>query len=207
MGLQVTDKLLREVLPTCRKAGIRVLWLGWGLTDSDIEELPPADVKGYDEDINFDDPAKRRLGPGQDLGRVKLEDGTEIGAGRVMMRDQWNTEFYTPLMEKEKSGDMHVYKDRLSGFWGGTEVEEALREKGIRTLLFSGANTDQCVAASLVDAFNKGWDCLLLSDACATWSPEFAKRSVEYNCEIGWGFVLRCKDLAEGVESMRESGQ
>ena len=107
-----------------------------------------------------------------------------------------------PLKEKE-AGDMHVYKNRISGFWGGTKVEETLREKGIRTLLFSGANTDQCVAASLVDAFNKGWDCLLLSDACGTWSPEFAKRCVEYNCEIGWGFVLSCKDLVEGVENMR----
>ena len=82
-----------------------------------------------------------------------------------MMREQWNIEFYTSLKKKKEFGDMHVYKNRISGFWGGTKVEEALREKRIRTLLFSSANTDQCVVTSLVDAFNKGWDCLLLSDA------------------------------------------
>ncbi|EXA41533.1 hypothetical protein FOQG_10129 [Fusarium oxysporum f. sp. raphani 54005] len=39
----------------------------------------------------------------------------------------------------------------------------------------------------------------MLSDACATTSPEFAKKCTEYKCEGGWGFVLSCKDLADGV--------
>lgn len=148
-------------------------------------------------------PRKERSAPGPGSGERGARKWDRDR--RVMMREQWNAEFYTPLKEKEEPEDMYVYKNRISGFWGGPKVEETLREKVIRTLLFSGANTDQWVAASLVEAFNKGWDCLLLSDACETWSPEFAKRCIKYNCEIGWGFILSCKDLVEGVENMQES--
>lgn len=69
-------------------------------------------------------------------------------------------------------------------------------------MLFAGENTDQCVAATIQDACTKGWDCLMLSDACATTSPDFAKKCIEYNCEGGWGFVLSCKDWADGVDAI-----
>jgi nicotinamidase-related amidase len=97
---------------------------------------------------------------------------------------------------------MFVSKNRLSGFWGGTNIEDVLSKRGITTLIFSGANTDQCVGGSLQDAMTKGYDCLLLHDAIATTSPDFARQCIEYNTEMGWGFVLTCKQLAEGVEDM-----
>ena len=75
------------------------------------------------------------------------------------------------------------------------------RLRGIRTLLFAGENTDQCVAASMQDAYTKGWDTLMLSDACGTNSPAFATKCVEFNCENGWGFVLTCQQLADGVDN------
>ena len=96
---------------------------------------------------------------------------------------------------------MHVYKNRLSGFWGGTEVEDVLHARGIRTLIFSGCNVNQCVAASLMDAVWKGFDCLLLSDGRSTTDPEFGRTAVEYNMG-GWGFMLDCQDLVDGVSRM-----
>jgi nicotinamidase-related amidase len=52
------------------------------------------------------------------------------------------------------------------------------------------------------DAYQKGWDVLLLSDGAATNSPEFATQMVHFNCENGWGFVLTCEQLADGVRGM-----
>ena len=49
----------------------------------------------------------------------------------------------------------------------------------------------------------QGWDCLLLSDGCATTSPTFTKQCIEFNSEQGWGFVLSCEDLAKGVDGMQ----
>ena len=205
VGLGIVDKLLRTAIPACRKADIPILWLGWGLTEQDIEEMPPSIVRGFEFglDKNFEDGPKD-LGPlGADMGQLKGEDGKMIDAGRVMMRDQWNTRIYPSLAESAKPNDIRIHKNRLSGFSGGTNIEEELKKRGIRTLLFAGDNTDQCVQSSMQDAYTKGWDVLLLSDACGTTSPEFATKCVEYNCENGWGFVLTCQQLVDGIENIQ----
>jgi nicotinamidase-related amidase len=207
-ALKVVDRLQNTVIPACRKAEIPVVWLGWGLTEQDVEEMPPSIARGYQFglDSNLEDGRPRDLGAlGEDIGKLKLEDGTEIEAGRVMMRDQWNTAFYPPLINLAKPQDMRIHKNRLSGFWGGTGIEKVLKDRGIRTLLFAGGNTDQCVQSTMQDAYAKDWDVLMLSDGCSTSSPEFATKCVEYNCENGWGFVLSCQQLADGVDRMTES--
>lgn len=201
VGMKVVHQLRKIAIPACRKAGIPIVWLGWSLTKDDIDGMPPTIVKGFAADCNFDGP-RRVGGLGSELGSVILEDGSVIDAGRVLMRDQWNSEIYPPLKEEQRDYDMSISKNRLSGFWGGTGIEEKLASRGIRTLIFSGANTDQCVGGSLQDAFTKGWDCLLLSNACATTSPPFAKQCIEYNTGEGWGFVLSCDELARGVDNM-----
>jgi hypothetical protein len=53
----------------------------------------------------------------------------------------------------------------------------------------------------LIDAVWKIWDCLFLSDGTATTSPKFAQEMVEFNMG-GWGFLLSCKDLVDGVETL-----
>ena len=186
VGMTVVDNLQKYAVPACRKASIPIVWLGWGLTQQGIEEMPPAIVKGFAADTNFEGPRKVG-GLGSDIGPVKLEDGSTVDGGRVLMADQWNSEFYGPLAERAEPQDLWINKNRLSGFWGRMGIEDALKFRGIRTLPFSGCNTDQCVGGSLQDAFTKRWDCLLLSDGCGTTSPEFARRCIEFNCEEGWG--------------------
>ena len=184
VGLNVVDNLLDAAIPACRKAGIPVLWLSWGLTQEDIDGMPPTIVKGFAADFNFKGSRKTR-GLGTDIGKLKLEDGTEIEGGKVRVHEQWNLEFYGPLKEKaDSSCDMFASKNRLSEFWGRTKIPSKL---GITTLIFSGANTDQCVGGSLQDAMTRGYNCLLLHDAVATTSPDFARQCIEYNTEMGWG--------------------
>ncbi|KAF4440055.1 Isochorismatase hydrolase [Fusarium austroafricanum] len=108
MGLGIVDKLVKDVIPVCRKADIPVVWLGWGVEDSDLDDMPLSIARGYDFplDNNFVKPTF--LGSiGAEIGHVECEDGEFIDAGRVMMRDQWNTELYSTLKEA---------KNRLSGF-------------------------------------------------------------------------------------------
>jgi hypothetical protein len=90
VGLKVVDNLLDTAIPACRKAGIPVLWLGWGLSREDIDSMPPTIVKGFAADSNFKGPRKKR-GLGTDIGKLKLEDGTEIEGGRILMLEQWNS--------------------------------------------------------------------------------------------------------------------
>ena len=198
-AMKSVDQLLKNAIPACRKAGIPIIWLNWGLTEEEIDGMPPAVVKGFAADTNFVGPTPITGVLGADLGQVTLEDGSIVLAGKALMRNQWNSASYTSLAKTREPQDMLIPKNRLSGFWGRTGIEHVLQDRGIRTLLFAGANTDQCVASSLTDALHKGWDCLLLSDGCSTWSPEFARRCIEFNTEMGWGFVLTCKDFANGV--------
>lgn len=204
LGLKLAESLKEQVIPACRKVGIPILWLGWGLTQEDVDTMPPTIIRGFSLDNNFD--GDRKIpGLGSEIGPVKLDDSSTVEGGKVLMRDEWNSEFYSTLAEETKPDDIKVWKNSLSGFWGGTEVEKALKSRGIRTLIFAGCNTDQCVASSLMDAAWRSWDCLLLSDGTATTSPKFAQESVEFNME-GWGFLLSCKDLVDGVGTL-ESGR
>ena len=149
-------------------------------------------------------------GLGAECGKVELEDGRTVDAGKLLMRDTWNAALYPPLdkiceegSKLPKKPDVWLHKNRMSGLWGAkTACEEFLEEEGIRTLFFAGVNTDQCVGGSFTDAFSKGYDCVLLSDGCGTTSPDFAQQCFEFNAAKTFGFCTTCKELAEGAEKM-----
>jgi len=253
-GNEAAQRLLNTAIPAARRAGIRIVWLNWGLTDEDIEVMPPStrrafgfeaplekegklkslpaidahginqaaaehftqDKKGVLEEEGLTENGKlKRIyrGLGSEIGPVIIEDGRKVDAGRLLMRDTWNAALPTALndafvegQKEEKRPDVWIHKIRMSGLWGsGTPCTEFLEREGIRTLLFAGVNTDQCVGGSLQDAFTKGWDCILLKDACGTTSPAFASECVEYNCARTWGFVTDCDRLDKGVQAMLDA--
>src|SRR5690349_9461617 len=41
-GLAASEKLLEYAIPAARKAGIQIIWLNWGLTQEDLDQIPPA---------------------------------------------------------------------------------------------------------------------------------------------------------------------
>lgn len=200
VGLLLVEKLLKYAIPTCREATIRIAWVKYRLTDNDIQNMPPMMVATTGNDSNFD--SKQGGGSyGEELGKVTI-DGQEINAGRALMRDHWNTELYAPLENARRPDDLVLHKNRLSAFWRGPDNAEILRANGIRTLIFAGANLDQCVASTLLDAFHEGFDIILLTDGAATTSPDFARKCIQWNCEGGWGFLVSCEELHRGVKEM-----
>lgn len=217
-GHEAEDLLLSTAIPAARKAGIQIIHVTWGISEEDLAVLPPVIFRifgFYETDHSGPrDPkeAKGSWGVGDDIGDRQLPNGSKVDAGRMLMRDQWNTALHEPLQrdfddsQKNHLPDVRFNKNRLSGFWGGsTPCTEYLKKKGITTLLFAGVNTDQCVLASLQDACNLGFDTILLKDGAGTTSPDFAKYMVEMNCRKSWGFVSSCQALADGVESIGDS--
>ncbi|KAH7065791.1 Isochorismatase-like protein [Paraphoma chrysanthemicola] len=146
-------------------------------------------------------------GLGTDCGTLKL-DGEDINAGNLLMRDTWNAALYPPLDAMYTQGaqmphnpDIWIHKNRMSGLWGSTTpLQEFLEQEGIKTLLFAGVNTDQCVGGTLTDAFSKGYDCVLLADGCGTSSPAYAQQGWEFNAGATFGFCMSCEGLARGVK-------
>ena len=253
-GNMAGKHLLSTAIPAARKAGIRIIWLNWGLTDADFDGMPPSTMRAFGFESAQDQAAQKRLpqsidahgvneaaaeklmrqkngennakgltengkpiriykGLGSEMGPVELENGSMVDGGKLLMRDTWNASLPPALDKAYQSGkvisnkpDVWIHKNRMSGLWGSsTPCTEFLEKEGIKTLLFTGVNTDQCVGGSLQDAFTKGWDCILLKDACGTTSPVFASECVEYNCARTWGFVCNCEDLEQGVTDMLEA--
>lgn len=220
-GHDAEELLLSEAFPAARKAGIQIIYVTWGISDEELAVLPPVIFRifGYDETSESWNSAHEvengagkeyplKITVGDDIGDAKFPDGSRVPAGRLLMRDQWNTALHEPFQkefEKSQSSplpDQRFHKARLSGFWGGeTAALRFVNEKNITTLMFAGVNIDQCVLASLQDASNMGFDTILLKDGCATDSPDYAIKMTEYNCRKSWGFVTSCKALKDGVES------
>lgn len=95
----------------------------------------------------------------------------------------------------------------MSGMWNDkTPLSQYLQGKGIRTLLFAGVNTDQCVQGTFVDAYNSGYDCLLVRDACGTETPG-GKEVTEWNAGRSWGFVVDSEGVVRGIEAMLDAGE
>ncbi|KAF2200898.1 Isochorismatase hydrolase [Delitschia confertaspora ATCC 74209] len=247
-GHAATEKLINYAIPAARKAGIRIIWLNWGLTDEDMETMPPAIQRAFgfatfaedDEAANADPFAAQDAHVGADkFGNVKFEgghvllengkdgriykglgaqcgsvklhpSGETLDAGRLLMKDSWNAALYPPLDALYEEGsrlstnpDVWIHKNRMSGMWGpSTPCQEYLEKEGIRTLFFTGVNTDQCVGGTFADAFSKGYDCILLGDGCGTTSPEFAQQCWESNAARTFGFLTGCVEFAKGVENM-----
>jgi len=162
-GHRAADQLAQNAVPAARKAGIRILWVNWGLTQEEIDIMPPAILKAFG--FKGDGRSGKYKGMGSEMGMVKdPETGKEVDAGRLLMRDQWNSALLHPLNTMYDEGsqlkskpDLWIHKNRMSGSWNKTPLLDFLEENNIRTCLFTGVNTDQCVGGTYQDCFSKGY--------------------------------------------------
>lgn len=210
-GHKAKDQLIQHAIPAARKAGVRVVWVNWGLTEEEVAAMPPSMLRTFGAVKEEGKDGGVYVGLGGECGMRELGGGKgQVDAGGLLMRGAWNSGLWGELdgvyeegRKLEGKPDVWVHKNRMSALWGGrTELEAFLEEEGIRSLLFAGVNTDQCVGGTLQDAFSKGYDCVLLSDGAGTSSPEFAQSCMEYNAQKSWGFVASCEGFAKGVEEM-----
>jgi nicotinamidase-related amidase len=88
-------------------------------------------------------------GPGFPLGALKDTDGTTIDGGDLYIEGSWNVELYGPLKDlyEESQGnkinpDVVLHKKWM---YGSPQLDAFLQERGIKSLMFGGFNTEQCV--------------------------------------------------------------
>ncbi|KAK4502764.1 hypothetical protein PRZ48_006190 [Zasmidium cellare] len=122
-GHAALEQLVENAIPGCRKAGIRVVWVNWGLSEEEVESMPPGAKRangfevfevGGGEGVGADrmgepyphgDSAVENGGKtdvfrgyGRDLGRVRDPGtGEEVDAGAMLVRGAWNSDLYPPL--------------------------------------------------------------------------------------------------------------
>jgi nicotinamidase-related amidase len=172
---------LQRLLPPLRRAGVNVIWVNWG-NRPDLANMPPNQIHLYK-------PGGTGIGLGDPLP----------GSGApVLEKDSWAAAIVDEL--RPEPDDLRVDKYRISGFWD-TPLDSILRNLQIRTILFAGVNTDQCVLCTLQDANFLGYGCVMLSDCCATTSPAYCTEASIFNVKKCFGFVTDSSAVVAALEA------
>jgi len=166
---------LRHLLPRLRSGSVPVIWLNWG-NRPDRLNLSPSVLHVYNPD-------------GQTAG---IGDSVPGYGGAILERDSWGAAIVDGLEVADT--DVWVDKYRMSGFWD-TPLDSILRQLGARSLLFAGVNADQCVLHTLADANFHGYDCVFLTDCCATTCPDYCWHSTVFNIRQIFGFTAASTDF------------
>ncbi|HCZ49764.1 MAG TPA: cysteine hydrolase, partial [Gammaproteobacteria bacterium] len=65
------------------------------------------------------------------------------------------------------------------GSFCATDLELVLTTRGIRNLVLTGITTDVCVHTTMREANDRGFECLVVSDAVASYFPEFHRAALD----------------------------
>src|SRR5438270_7218224 len=112
-----------------------------------------------------------------DAPAMKVERGdpaTRIGApgpmGRILVRGEPGHDIIPALYPVE--GEPVIDKPGKGAFYQ-TDLELMLHNRFIDTLLVCGVTTEVCVNTTVREANDRGFRCIVLSDCCASYFPEF----------------------------------
>jgi nicotinamidase-related amidase len=165
-------------LSAAREAGMLVVHTREGHRP-DLSDAPPAKVaRGV--------PSKRIGDPGP-MGRILVrgEPGHDIVDALTPVGDE-------PVIDKPGKGAFHQ-----------TDLEQLLRNNGIDVLLVCGVTTEVCVHTTIREANDRGYRCVALGDACASYFPEFHRVGLEMIKAQGgiFGWVSDATTFATAIRS------
>jgi nicotinamidase-related amidase len=140
-----SDELLAiagNLTRTFREHGGTVAYVRVGFADGDLDNVPA--TSGMAANI----PPERR---------------------EMFHADAPATQIHESIAPQE--GDIVVRKVRIGAF-STTDLHEQLQARGIDTLVLAGVSTSGCVHSTVLDAFDKDYRVIVLSDAVADPDPE-----------------------------------
>ena len=138
----------RRLLAAWRAAGLAVLHTREGHRP-DLFDLPPAK-------------------------KVRGRSATCIGdpgpMGRILVRGEPGHDIIPELYPA--AGEPVIDKPGKGAFFA-TDLHAILEHRGIKQLVVTGVTTEVCVNTTVREANDRGFRCIVLSDCCASYFPEF----------------------------------
>jgi nicotinamidase-related amidase len=151
--------------------------------------MPAGVLRGFSKRLIDPSSSKKYAGLGVDMGE---------GMGRALFEGSWNAGIHPDLAQYVDRTDIHCAKNRMSGLWSQDQpLWKYLKAADKKSMLLTGVNTDQCVLGTLSDAYNSGWDVIMVEDCCATTTAGAKEVSI-WNVSANYGFVCDSKKLLEG---------
>lgn len=153
--------LLQAIVPTTARllAGFRKA----GLTVIHTREC-------HRPDLSDCPPAKRTR------GNPSLRIGDQGPMGRVLISGEPGADIILEL--SPLAGEIVIDKPGKGAFYA-TSLGEILQAKGIRQLVFAGVTTEVCVQTTMREANDRGFECLLATDATESYFPHFKQAAIE----------------------------
>ena len=144
----------KAVLEAARKAGLFILHTREGHAP-DMADCPPT--------------KKAR-------GGLKTGIGDQGPMGRILVRGEKGHDI---IQELYPLPNEPVIDKPGKGAFFATDLELKLRNRGIKTLIVCGVTTEVCVNTTVREANDRGFECLVVSDAVGSYFPEFNRMALE----------------------------
>jgi nicotinamidase-related amidase len=139
---------IASVLNAAREIGMLVVHTREGHLP-DLSDAPPAKIERGAPSLRIGDP-----GP----------------MGRILIRGEAGHDIIPALYPLDS--EIVIDKPGKGAFYA-TELGDVLQKYGIENLLVCGVTTEVCVNTTVREANDRGYRCVVLSDGCASYFPEF----------------------------------
>jgi biuret amidohydrolase len=103
-------------------------------------------------------------------GDLHLRIGAPGPMGRILVRGEPGHDIIKELYPQD--GEPVIDKPGKGAFYQ-TDFDLMLRNRGVDTLFVCGVTTEVCVNTTVREANDRGYRCIVLSDCCASYFPEF----------------------------------
>jgi nicotinamidase-related amidase len=169
---------IRAVLDAARATGMLVIHTREGHRP-DLSDAPPHKVERGHPDL--------RIGASGPMGRILVRGEP----GHDIIPELYPTPS-EPVIDKPGKGAFYQ-----------TDLELMLKNRGIQTLLVCGVTTEVCVNTTVREANDRGFRCIVLSDCCASYFPEFHAAGLAMIKAQGgiFGWVSASRDLLTAMAS------
>jgi nicotinamidase-related amidase len=141
-------KPIAAVLEAARHTGMLVIHTREGHLP-DLSDAPPAKIERGAPSLRIGDP-----GP----------------MGRILIRGEAGHDIIPELYPLDS--EIVIDKPGKGAFYA-TELSDVLGKYGIDNLLVCGVTTEVCVNTTVREANDRGYRCVVISDGCASYFPEF----------------------------------
>jgi len=132
-------------------------------------------------DLSDCPPAKRLRGD------PSLRIGAEGPMGRILIAGEPGAEIVPDLLPIDS--EVVIDKPGKGGFYA-TDLQAELEKAGVKQLAFAGVTTEVCVQTTMREANDRGYDCVLVTDATESYFPEFKQSAIEMmtaqGAIVGW---------------------
>jgi biuret amidohydrolase len=158
-------------------------------------------IECHRSDLSDCPPAKLKRG---ELKSGTLKIGDQGPMGRILIVGEPGNGIIPELAPI--AGEIVIEKPGKGAFCR-TDLEKILHNKGITHLLITGVTTEVCVQTTMREANDRGFECLLIEDATASYFPEFKQATIEMVRAQGGivGWTAMSADVLAGLTQVANS--